>query len=343
MGLFCCGKDTTALATTTTTTTSNKLRIFRHEELETATAGFSPSALLGRGSHGSVFLASLDGGRLLAAVKVPSDDDYSTFDTEIALLSSLPRSPLLVNLLGATPAAGPAPRIAVVDLMPLGSLHDHLHHPLRPPPPWPSRLRLALHAAASLAALHALQPPVAHRDVKPSNLLLDADGRTRLADFSLAVRLPPPQALPPAGTIGYLDPSYLRPTDLSTATDVYSFGVVLLEILTGRRAIDVAYSPPSLEDWAAPLVGAGRFAEMWDPRARPAEGREEEAAREVAVLATRCLAPAAEERPSMAEVVERLREAERRVRSPPPPAWRRLVRWVMGRARNGKVSDVAAT
>ncbi|CAL9060131.1 serine/threonine-protein kinase-like protein At1g28390 [Musa acuminata AAA Group] len=335
-----------------------KHRVFTHEEIESATSGFSASSLLGRGSHGSVFLASLDQGRLLAAAKLPSQfsissDSPSTADAEIGLLSCLPRSQLLVNLVGATPAAGPSPRIAVVDLMPQGSLHDLLHDQLRPAPPFPRRLRLALLSATALAHLHSFC--VAHRDVKPANLLLDAKGRPRLADFGLAVGLSSRDGheaavLPqPAGTMGYLDPAYVHPEDVSTSTDVYSFGVVLLEVLSGREAIDVEYSPPSLVDWARRLLEEGRHEEIWDPRAAPEGRREKEAARAMADVAGRCLVAAARERPSMAEVVAELRGAERRIGL----RGLRLARWAMrGRTEgkrshplsgNRRVSDVAAS
>ncbi|CAL9128113.1 unnamed protein product [Musa acuminata var. zebrina] len=331
-------------------TRGQKHRVFTYEEIHAATSGFSASALLGRGSHGSVYRASLDQGRLLAAAKLPSlafasSGSPSATDAEIDLLSSLPRSPLFVNLVGATPASGPSPRIPVVDLMPHGSLYDLLHDPLRPSPPFSRRLRLALRSAAALAQLHSLR--VVHRDVKPANLLLDAKGRTRLADFGLAIRLPLPggdedrSLPPPAGTMGYLDPGYVRPVDASTRTDVYSFGVLLLEVLSGREAIDVEYSPPSLVDWATPLLEDGRFEELWDPRAAPEDRSEEEAARAVAEVAGRCLAPAAGDRPSMAEVVTVLRAANRR------RLWRWAVRRPGKRSRppNGhkSVSDVAGS
>ncbi|KAG6498529.1 serine/threonine-protein kinase-like protein At1g28390 [Zingiber officinale] len=321
-------------------------RVFTYEEIEVATSGFSASALLGRGSHGSVFLASLDGGRLLSAAKVPSHsslqfDSSSATDAEIELLSSLPRTPLFVNLVGATSSA---PRIAVVDFMPRGSLHDLLHHPQRPPPPFPIRIRLARLSAAALARLHSLR--VAHRDVKPANLLLGADGLPRLADFGLAVRIPAPVGAiaaslpPPAGTMGYLDPAYVRPEHVGDKTDVYSFGVVLLEILSGREAIDVEYSPPSLVDWAAPLVAEGRFGELWDPRAAPAGKREEEAAKAVAEVASKCVAAEAGRRPSMAEVAAALQAVESR------KGLQRRVRWGPGRKEKrshgkGRVSNVA--
>lgn len=323
--------------------TRKKHRLFTQEELESATSGFSPSTLLGRGSHGSVFLAKLDNGRLLAAAKLPAPPPLqdpttspSSFTAnEISLLSSLPASPLLVNLVGRTSAAEP---IAIVEFMPNGSLDDLIHRPsFQTPSTFPLRIRLALHAATAVASLHSLRPPVLHRDIKPSNILLDSEGRARLADFGLAVRGLPSQAAP-AGTIGYLDPAYSSPGDLSVKTDVYSFGVVLLELISGRRAIDVEYSPASVVSWAVELIEADLFDGLWDLRCGgPGSAAEEAAGREVARLAGRCVRSVPEGRPTMVEVVACLRSAGRSA-----GFWGDGKCWWWKSARRGKVADLTA-
>ncbi|KAK8940517.1 Serine/threonine-protein kinase-like protein [Platanthera zijinensis] len=285
------------------------LRLFTREELESATSGFSAAALLGRGSHGSVFLASFDNGSLLAAAKLPTPQSFAS--NEIAVLSSLPQSPFLVNIIGRvaeTSAAGE--HISITEFMPGGSLYELIHPSFPGPPPnFRLRLRVALRAAEALASIHALQPPVLHRDIKPSNILLDAGGHARLTDFGLAVRGLPSEAFP-AGTMGYLDPAYVSPGDLSVKTDVYSFGVVLLELISGRRAIDVEYSPASVVKWSAGLVAAGKFDELWDPRGGgPGCAAEELAALGVVLVAARCVGAVPEGRPAMDEVVRSLRSA----------------------------------
>ncbi|XP_020590989.1 serine/threonine-protein kinase-like protein At1g28390 [Phalaenopsis equestris] len=192
--------------------------------------------------------------------------------------------------------------------MPNGSLDDLIH---RSPStfPLPLRIRLALRAATAVASLHRLRPPVLHRDIKSSNILIDGEGRARLADFGLAVRGLPSEAAP-AGTIGYLDPAYSSPRDLSVKTDVYSFGVVLLELISGRRAIDVEYCPASVVSWAVGRIEAELFDGLWDLRCGGPGSAEEEAARcEVARLAGRCVGSAPEGRPTMEEVVACLRSA----------------------------------
>ncbi|KAL5231866.1 hypothetical protein ABZP36_030642 [Zizania latifolia] len=292
---------------------------FAYDELEAATSHFADAALLGRGSHGAVYKAVLPSGRAVA-VKRPSPRRPEV-DNEIRILSSV-RGPRLVNLLGfsdsgAGAGAGadnqqlPRPRLLVVEYMPNGTLYDLLHSNPRPPG-WPRRIRLALQTARALRALHDADPPVIHRDVKSANVLLDANLGARLGDFGLALRVP--KRLPgdgnaaatpaPAGTLGYLDPAYVTPESLSTKTDVFSFGILLLEIMSGRKAIDVQHSPPSVVEWAVPLLRKGKVASLFDPRVAPP--RDRIIRRDLAALAASCVRSCRERRPSMADIVERL-------------------------------------
>ncbi|KAK1696902.1 hypothetical protein QYE76_013599 [Lolium multiflorum] len=291
---------------------------FSYADLEAATSHFADAALLGRGSHGAVYKAVLPSGRAVA-VKRPSPR-RAEVDNEIRILSSL-RGPRLVNLLGYSDP-GPndpraRPRLLVVEYMPNGTLYDLLHpsspSSSRRPPNWPRRLRLALQTAKALRALHHdADPAVIHRDVKSANVLLDANLDAHLGDFGLALRVPnsgTPNAAaaptpPPAGTLGYLDPAYVTPESLSTKTDVFSFGILLLEIISGRKAIDVQYSPPSVVEWAVPLLRKGKVVSLFDPRVAPP--RDPVARRDLAVLAASCVRSNRDRRPSMSDIVDRL-------------------------------------
>jgi hypothetical protein len=108
----------------------------------------------------------------------------------------------------------------------------------------------------------------------------------------------------PAGTLGYLDPAYVTPESLSTKTDVFSFGILLLEIISGRRAIDVQHSPPSVVEWAVPLLRKGKVASLFDPRVAPP--RDPVTRKDLAALAASCVRSCRERRPSMADIVQRL-------------------------------------
>ncbi|KAK1413031.1 hypothetical protein QVD17_34733 [Tagetes erecta] len=305
---------------------------FSYEDLEASTQGFSHSNFLGKGSHGSVYRAILDGGALIAAVKRTTPHHQlasnitSPADNEIETLSRV-RSPRLVNLLGFGSDPIDGRKLIVVEYMPNGSLYDLLHNNNNhnnknnnsiKPVSLAKRVRIAIQVAKAVHHLHSSNPPVIHRDIKSSNVLFDGKFKARLGDFGLALRGNVEdvkvQCTPPAGTLGYLDPSYLAPSDLSAKSDVFSFGILLLEIFSGRNAIDLNYSPPSVIDWAIPLIRSGDYSDIFDRNIDVSSN--ESAVRQLAVLAARCVKSTAEKRPTMAEVVERLISASKRITSP---------------------------
>uniref|UniRef100_A0A1J3CAB4 Serine/threonine-protein kinase-like protein n=1 Tax=Noccaea caerulescens TaxID=107243 RepID=A0A1J3CAB4_NOCCA len=343
-----------------------KLRIFSYDELAAATNGFSAGNFLGKGSHGRVYKAFLDGGKLLAAVKrttIAAGGDHnkcssvSQVDNEIEILSRV-RHRWMVNLIGFCVDHRRKTKLLVVEYMPNGTLHDHLHSlsttSLDHHRSWNRRIKNALQIATAVHALHSAETPVIHRDIKSSNILIDSDGNARLADFGLALignvddeRL---KSTPPAGTLGYLDPSYLAPADLTAKSDVFSFGILLLEMISGRDAIDLSFSPPCIVDWAVPLIKRGECAAIGDSRIR---NRPQTAViRRLAVMAARCVRSTVEKRPDMSEVVECL-SSVRKI-SKAYPVWNRLrrrsedrseeihVRIVRGGSKKqSKVSNVA--
>ncbi|KAM5575481.1 serine/threonine-protein kinase-like protein [Rosa sericea] len=313
-----------------------EIREFPYDDLVAATNGFSADSFLGKGSHGSVYKATLDDGKLVAAVKRMKYPKQTTSlgrrscttcvaaENEIEILSRV-RHPRLVNLIGFCPDSNDG-KLIVVEYMPHGTLHDLLHS--RPGPPgWTRRVRLSLHVAKAVQALHSSNPPVIHRDIKSSNVLIDGDWNARLGDLGLALRGHVEdvrvKCTPPAGTLGYLDPGYLAPGDLSAKSDVFSFGILLLEIVSGRNAIDVNYSPPSVIDWALPIIKHSEYATICDRRIGPPA--DPAVIRQLAVLAARCVRSTAEKRPSMAEVVECLKIVNKRVHA---PIWNGLKRRV---------------
>ncbi|ONK73281.1 uncharacterized protein A4U43_C04F29300 [Asparagus officinalis] len=131
--------------------------------------------------------------------------------------------------------------------------------------------KIILDVAKGLAYLHyGIKPAIYHRDIKATNILLDSEMRARVADFGLARQTREGQShltTRVAGTHGYLAPEYALYGQLTEKSDVYSFGVVVLEIMSGRKALDMS-SPTNMvlvTDWAWTQVKAGRAEHVLDP------------------------------------------------------------------------------
>ncbi|KAG6548676.1 hypothetical protein Mapa_009830 [Marchantia paleacea] len=295
-----------------------RVKVFKAPELLKATQSFSEANLLGKGSHSCVYRGTLADGRTVA-VKRPTVarrglQDVSSFDNELEILSKLQHRHL-VNLIGysnETPE-----KLLVVEFMGNGTLYELLHGNAEPLS-WPLRVHMALQAAKALAALHSASPPIIHRDIKSSNVLVDASWNAKVGDLGLALRGHLEdvvrQRTPPAGTMGYIDPEYETPSQLSTKSDVFSFGILLLEIMSGRNAIDVRYNPSSIVDWALPLIKQGKALSLCDPALKPPQNAK--AVKQLAAIAARCVRLSRDRRPSMADVVEGLRTIRKKVPLP---------------------------
>ncbi|EOA21003.1 hypothetical protein CARUB_v10001338mg [Capsella rubella] len=256
------------------------MKEFDYKKLVIATDQFSPSQLIGKGSHGYVYKALLldhhqedkdydKHHKVVVAIKTPSSllpsspsssssksEQTKKLENEINVMSSLPCNQHVLRFLGHADK-----KLMVVEYMPNGSLHQLLHVSAAPIHTWLKRIDVALQIARAVHFLH--ERGVIHRDIKSENILFGSNWEAKLADFGLAVDMAGEKARPaPAGTIGYLDPCYTSPENLSTKTDVYSYGVVLLEIVSCRKAIDVSRSPSSVVDWAVPLIKEGRIGEV---------------------------------------------------------------------------------
>lgn len=297
-----------------------KIEMFTYKELEIATRSFGGESFLGRGSHGCVYKGVLEGGKLVAVKRLWCGlKDESAFVNEIEILSKL-HSPGLVNLVGISHHS--TERLLVVEFMANGTLYDALHCNTKSPS-WSRRVHIALQTAKAIQALHNACPPVIHRDVKSSNVLIDDNWNARLGDFGLALRGHLKDiklnSTPPAGTIGYLDPAYTTPGDLSTKNDVFSFGILLLEIISSRKAIDVRHDPPSIVDWALPLIKENQVLKLSDPRLTPRKTIS--GIKQMAIIAYRCIRSDKERRPSMDQVVEELQSVSKSI---PLPLWNTL-------------------
>ncbi|KAK7261615.1 hypothetical protein RIF29_27930 [Crotalaria pallida] len=292
-----------------------RAQMFTYEELERATGGFKEESIVGKGSFSCVFKGVLKDGTVVAvkrAIMSPTPNmqkNSKEFHTELDLLSRLNHAHLL-NLLGYCEEGGE--RLLVYEFMAHGSLHQHLHGKNKEQLDWIRRVTIAVQAARGIEYLHGYAcPPVIHRDIKSSNILIDEEHNARVADFGLSLLGPADSSSPlaelPAGTLGYLDPEYYRLHYLTTKSDVYSFGVLLLEILSGRKAIDMQYEEGNIVEWAVPLIKSGDINAILDPVLKPPP--DTEALKRIANVACKSVRMRGKDRPSMDKVTTALERA----------------------------------
>ncbi|KAH7658440.1 Non-specific serine/threonine protein kinase protein [Dioscorea alata] len=285
--------------------------IFSYRELQEATDNFSESKELGDGGFGTVYKGILQDGRTVA-IKRLYGNNYKRaeqFMNEVAILSRL-RHQNLVSLYGST-SRHSRELLLVYEFIPNGTVADHLHGHLShsSPLPWPIRLNIAIQTATALTYLHAIQPPIIHRDVKTTNILLDQNFNVKVADFGLS-RLVPVDAThvstAPQGTPGYLDPVYYRCYRLTDKSDVYSFGVVLMELISSKPAVDVRRSEINLASMAVDKMQRNELEEFVDWRmfGEEEEGKGMRMVKVVGELAFRCLQGERDLRPAIKEVLE---------------------------------------
>ncbi|KAJ9558932.1 hypothetical protein OSB04_013546 [Centaurea solstitialis] len=214
--------------------------------LRQVTDNFSDENVLGRGGFGIVYKGVLHDGTKIAVKRMESGvmgtKGLKEFQAEIAVLTKV-RHRHLVALLGY--CINGNERLLVYEYMPQGTLSQHLFewreyksNPLS----WKQRVSIALDVGRGVEYLHSLaQQSFIHRDLKPSNILLGDDMRAKVADFGLVKSAPDGKYSVEtrlAGTFGYLAPEYAATGRVTTKVDVYAFGVVLMELITGRKALD---------------------------------------------------------------------------------------------------------
>jgi len=287
------------------------------DDLKEKTDNFGSSALIGEGSYGRVYHATLDDGRQAAVKKLDASENEPNdeFLKQVSLASKL-KHENLVEMLGYCVEGNY--RILAYEFATMGSLHDVLHgrkgvQGAQPGPvlDWMQRVKIAIEAAKGIEYLHEkVQPSIIHRDIRSSNVLLFEDFKAKIADFNLlnqapdmAARLHSTRVL---GTFGYHAPEYAMTGQLTQKSDVYSFGVVLLELLTGRKPVDhtMPRGQQSLVTWATPRLSEDKVKQCVDPRLKgeyPPKG-----VAKLAAVAALCVQYEAEFRPNMTIVVKAL-------------------------------------
>ncbi|XP_031480647.1 wall-associated receptor kinase-like 14 [Nymphaea colorata] len=285
---------------------------YPYREIEKATNGFSEKQRLGTGAYGTVYAGKFHNGEWVAIKKIRhrDTDGIEQVMNEIKLLSSVSHANL-VRLLGC--CIEQDEQILVYEFMPNGTLAQHLQRERGQGLPWSVRLEIAAETAHAIAHLHsALNPPIYHRDIKSSNILLDYNFKSKVADFGLSRMVSTETShisTAPQGTPGYLDPQYHQNFHLSDKSDVYSFGVVLVEIITAMKVVDFSrnHSEVNLAALAIDKIGKGCLDDIIDPFLEPnRDAWTLSTIHKVAELAFRCLAFHRDMRPSMLEVAVEL-------------------------------------
>ncbi|XP_044977092.1 leucine-rich repeat receptor protein kinase HPCA1-like [Hordeum vulgare subsp. vulgare] len=216
-------------------------RFFSFEELKSCTDNFADSHEIGAGGYGKVYKGTLVDGIRVAIKRAQSGSMQGApeFKNEIELLSRVHHRNL-VSLIGFCFQQGE--QMLVYEFVAGGTLRENLA--VRGTYlGWKKRLRIALGSARGLAYLHELaDPPIIHRDIKSTNILLDENLKAKVADFGLSKLVADTEkghvSTQVKGTLGYLDPEYYMTQQLSEKSDVYSFGVVMLELVSGRQPIE---------------------------------------------------------------------------------------------------------
>ncbi|KAL9240874.1 hypothetical protein vseg_015046 [Gypsophila vaccaria] len=300
------------------------LKAFSYNDLKIATKNFRPDSLIGEGGFGYVFKGWIDeqtllparpGSGMVVAVKKLKPEGFQGHKewlTEVNYLGQL-HHPNLVKLIGYCIEG--ENRLLVYEFMPKGSLENHLFRRGPQPVLWAMRIKVAIGAAKGLAFLHDADSQVIYRDFKASNILLDSDFNAKLSDFGLAKAGPTGDrthvSTQVMGTQGYAAPEYVATGRLSAKSDVYSYGVVLLELLSGRRALDKSkvLDEQRLVEWAKPYLGDRR--KLFRIMDTKLEGQyPQKAAFTVASLAVQCLHPEPRSRPKMSEILEELEKLQ---------------------------------
>ncbi|KAI5003271.1 hypothetical protein ZWY2020_030431, partial [Hordeum vulgare] len=282
------------------------IRRFTYTELKLITNNFQ--SIIGKGGFGIVYHGILENGDEVA-VKVlmeTSIAESTDFLPEVQTLSKVHHKNL-VTLQGY--CQNKKCLALVYDFMPRGNLQQLLKGGDDYSLTWEQRLHIALDAAQGLEYLHeSCTPSIVHRDVKTPNILLDKNLVGVISDFGLSRAFNDAHthiSTVAAGTLGYLDPEYHATFQLTVKTDVYSFRIVLLEIITGQSPVFMDPQTVHLPNWVRQKIAKGSIHDVVDKRLL--DQYDASSLQSVVDLALNCIENAAIDRPTMTEVVARLK------------------------------------
>ncbi|KAM1060294.1 hypothetical protein TB1_024219 [Malus domestica] len=287
----------------------SKKRQFTYLDVLQITNNFQ--TIIGRGGFGKVYHGLVDDTQVAVKMLSPtSGQGYQQFQAEVKLLIRVHHR----NLTSLVGYCNEGTNMALIyEFMANGNLDSHLlgENNNANVLTWEGRLQIATDAAQGLEYLHnGCKPPIVHRDVKTTNILLAENFQAKLADFGLSRIFPTDgrthMSTAVAGTPGYLDPEYHTTGWLNEKSDVYSFGVVLLEIITGRPAISRTQEKVHVSQWVSSMLAMGDIKTILDPRLRG--DYEMNSAWKAVELAMNCVSDTSNKRANMSEVVRGLKD-----------------------------------
>ncbi|XP_075670429.1 U-box domain-containing protein 33-like [Castanea sativa] len=286
---------------------------FLPSEIEEATQGFDDSLIIGRGGYGNVYKGFLRQNQVaIKSLRSNGSQGSSEFKMEVRALSQLTH-PNLVKLIGCCLETF----VLVYEYVPNGSLEDRLNCKNKSTPlSWQTRIHIVTELCSVLVYLHSRKPhSIVHGDLKPSNILLDANFKIKLSDFGICrilchdIRSSNDTTLchftDPKGTLYYIDPEFYETGKLTRKSDVYSFGVILLQLLTGQRP------PFNMENDVQVALDAGKLSSLLDPLAGDWPIK---TAQELAHLALWCCDRYQRNRPDLSSEVRKVLEPIRAIR-----------------------------
>ncbi|XP_070660820.1 LRR receptor-like serine/threonine-protein kinase IOS1 [Malus domestica] len=284
-----------------------KGRQFTYSQIVQITKGFE--RVLGKGGFGTVYHGHIDDTQVAVKMLSPSSvQGFQQFLTEVDLLMRVHHR----NLTSLVGYCNDETNIGLIyEYMANGNLREHLSGSRSNILSWGDRLQIAIEAAQGLDYLHyGCSPPIIHRDVKSTNMLLNEKFEAKLSDFGISRSFPTEDGThittTVAGTPGYLDPEYYASNRLNKESDVYSFGIVLLEIITSRPVFSRTHERSYISEWFSFMLQKGDIYSLVDPRL---EGKfNTNSVWKAVEIANACVSPTAIKRLSMSQVVVDLKE-----------------------------------
>ncbi|TYJ05596.1 hypothetical protein E1A91_A12G174100v1 [Gossypium mustelinum] len=286
-----------------------------YEAIVQATGNFSAGKCIGNGGFGATYKAEIAPGTLVAVKRLAIGrfQGVQQFHAEVKTLETM-RHPNLVTLIGYH--ASETEMFLIYNYLSGGNLENFIKERSTRAVDWKIVHKIASDVAHALAYLHdQCNPKVLHRDVKPSNILLDDDCNAYLSDFGLSRLLGTSETHATtgvAGTFGYVAPEYAMTCRVSEKADVYSYGVVLLELISDKKALDPSFSSHAngfnIVSWACMMLRQGQAKDVFT--ARLWDSGPHDHLVELLHLAITCTVDSLSARPTMRQVVRRLKRIQ---------------------------------